>query len=125
MRDFSWTRPWGLSQITAIDQARFFYEIERYLPSRHEPYARYLLSHIIKEQRWGVASLVHPNWTFFFKGGWGSGTGWVNHQVGFWERGSMRLGIAVMTRESPSHGYASQTLRGVARRLLGEFPKPR
>jgi hypothetical protein len=125
MRSFRWTRPWGLSQINATEQVRFFYDIERYLPKQHEAYARYLLSHIVRDQRWGIASLVHPNWKFFFKGGWGSGTGWVNHQVGFWERDSMRVGIAVMTRDSPSHGYASQTLRGVARRLLGKFPKPR
>lgn len=124
MYHFHWTRPWGLSEINAVEQARFFYRIERYIPERHEAYARYLLSHIIREQRWGIGSLRHPNWTFFFKGGWGSGTGWVNHQVGFFERGKMRIGIAVLTRDSPSHDYASQTLRGVARRLLGKFPKP-
>jgi hypothetical protein len=124
MWHFKWTRPWGLSQINAVEQSRFFYRIERYIPKRHEGYARYLLSHIVPKQRWGIASLKHPNWTFFFKGGWGSGTGWVNHQVGFFQRGDMRLGIAVLTRDSPDHEYASQTLRGVARRLLGKFPQP-
>ena len=124
MDAFRWTRPWGLSQINAAEHVRFFYRIERYIPSRHEAYARYLLSHIIKEQRWGIASLSHPNWTFFFKGGWGSGTGSVNHQVGFFERDGQRIGIAVTTLDSPSHDYASQTLRGVGRRLLGELPEP-
>jgi hypothetical protein len=124
MDHFHWTRPWGLSRVNALEQARFFFHLERYIPRRHEAYARYLLSHIVPEQRWGIASLRHPNWTFFFKGGWGSGTGWVNHQVGFFERGSRRIAIAVMTRDSPSHEYASQTLRGVGRRLLGKFPSP-
>ncbi|MEA2497732.1 MAG: hypothetical protein QOH26_137 [Actinomycetota bacterium] len=124
MKAFSWTRPWGLSQINAVEQARFFFKLERYIPARHEAYARYLLSHIVPSQRWGIASLNHPNWTFFFKGGWGSGTGWVNHQVGFFERDGRRIAIAVTTRDSPSHDYASQTLRGVGRRLLGEMPDP-
>jgi hypothetical protein len=124
MWDFRWTRPWGLSKINAVEQAKFFFKLERYIPARHEDYARILLSHIVPSQRWGIASLEKPNWTFFFKGGWGSGTGWVNHQVGFFERGRRRVAIAVMTRDSPDHTYASRTLRGVARRLLEDMPNP-
>ncbi len=123
MRHFSYTRPWGLSRINARDQARFMFRLERYIPARHEGYARYLLSHILESQSWGVGSLHHPNWTFYFKGGWGSGTGWVGHQVAFLERGDLRIAIAVLTESSPSHRYATETVRGVADRLLQDLPR--
>ena len=124
MKDFHYTRPWGLSTISARDQARFFFRLDRYVPERHEGYARYLLAHIVQSQRWGIGRVHRPNWKLFFKGGWGSGTGWVNHQVAFLERGDLRIAIAIMTRDSPSHDYASQTLREVADRLLDDLPEP-
>jgi D-alanyl-D-alanine carboxypeptidase len=124
MKDFHYTRPWGLSTISARDQVRFFFRLDRYVPERHEGYARYLLAHIVESQRWGIGRVYRPNWKFFFKGGWGSGTGWVNHQVAFLERGNLRIAIAIMTRDSPSHDYGSQTLREVAERLLDDLPEP-
>ncbi|MGH2754560.1 MAG: serine hydrolase, partial [Actinomycetota bacterium] len=71
MRRFSYTRPWGNSLITASDQARFFFHVERYIPRRHEDHARYLLSHVTDSQRWGIGEVRRPAWRFFFKGGWG------------------------------------------------------
>jgi beta-lactamase class A len=124
MTHFHYTRPWGLSTVTAAEQARFMYRLERYIPDRHEGFARYLLSHIVKRQRWGIGRLNKPNWRFFFKGGWGSGTGAVCHQVAWLEREDMRIGVAVMITDSPSHDYAKQTLYGVFRRLLADLPKP-
>ena len=124
MRDFHYTRPWGLSTTSARDQARFFFKLERYVPERHEGYARFLLSHIVESQRWGIGRVHRPNWTFFFKGGWGSGTGLVNHQAAFLERGPLRIAIAIMTRDNPSHAYGSETLRAVAERLLYDLPEP-
>ena len=124
MRDFHYTRPWGLSTTSARDQARFFFRLERYVPERHEGYARYLLSHIVESQRWGIGRVHRPNWRFFFKGGWGSGTGLVNHQAAFLERGPLRIAIAIMTRDNPSHDYGSETLRAVAERLLDDLPEP-
>lgn len=124
MRDFHYTRPWGLSTTSARDQARFFFKLERYVPGRHEGYARYLLSHIVESQRWGIVRVHRPNWKFFFKGGWGSGTGSVNHQAAFLERGPLRIAIAIMTRDNPSHDYGSETLRAVAARLLHDLPEP-
>jgi hypothetical protein len=124
MEHFHYTRPWGLSTVTAGEQARFVYKLERYIPERHEGYARYLLSHIVSSQRWGIGELNHPNWRFFFKGGWGSGTGAVCHQVAFLEREDMRIAAAVMITGSPSHEYAKETLRGVFQRLLRDLPKP-
>ena len=124
MKHFVYRRPWGLSTVTAAEQAAFMYRLERYIPKRHERYARYLLSHITESQRWGIGELSRPNWKFFFKGGWGSGSGAVCHQIAFIQRGDMRIAVAVMITNSPSHGYATDTLRGVFKILLGELPKP-
>lgn len=124
MRDFSYTRPWGLSQTSAVDQARFFFHYERYLPRRHEGYARYLLAHVVAEQRWGIGQINRPKWKIFFKGGWGSGTGAVCHQAAFLERKGLRISAAVMITSSPSHAYATETLRGMFKRLLRRLPKP-
>ena len=124
MKRFTYRRPWGLSTVTAADQARFMFSLERFIPKRHERFARYLLSHIVRSQRWGVGELHHPNWRFFFKGGWGTGTGAVCHQVAFLERDGMRIAAAVMITDSPSHAYATETLRGVFDRLLKDLPKP-
>jgi hypothetical protein len=114
---------WGLSEITAGDQARFFYRIDRYVPERHRAYARYLLSHIVASQRWGIPPETPSGWRIFFKGGWASGTGRVTHQVALLEEHDQRLAIAVLTEFNPSHDYGTQTIRGVAARLLGTpFP---
>src|SRR4051812_29917577 len=118
MTRFVIAQVWGLSQITARDQTRFFLHIERLLPARHRAYALKLLRTIIPSQRWGMAQVIPAGWTLYFKGGWGSGTGAVDHQVGLLTRGKDRVSIAVLTVNSPSHAYGKATLRGVSRRLL-------
>jgi hypothetical protein len=125
MAHFRVRAPWGLSEITAADQARFFYRIERYIPKRHRAYARYLLSHIVASQRWGIPPVVPGSWKIFFKGGWGSGTGRVTHQVALLKTGYGRLAVAVLTEYNPSHTYGTSTIRGLAARLLSlPLPQP-
>ena len=119
MRDFSFHySPWGLSRTSARDQARFMFRLERWIPNRHEAYARQLLRTIVRSQRWGIPPEVPDGWRIFFKGGWGSGTGWVTHQVAFLKNGDRRIAIAILVRDSPNHTYGTRTIRGVARRLL-------
>ena len=100
------------------------FHLDRYIPARHDAYARYLLAHITPSQRWGIGRLHHDKWKLFFKGGWGSGTGAVEHQIAFMERGNLRIAAAVMITNSPSHPYAELTLEGMFRRLLYHLPKP-
>jgi hypothetical protein len=123
MRHFRLRSPWGLSEVTAGDQARFFYRIDRYVPVRHRRYARRLLSSIVAQQRWGIPPERPPGWQIFFKGGWGSGTGRVTHQSALLENGGQRISISVLTEWNPSHFYGTRTIRGIARRLL-ETPLP-
>jgi len=118
MTRFRIAQVWGLSQVTARDQTKFFLHIDGFVPKRHRDYALRLLRTIVPSQRWGFAQVIPDGWTLFFKGGWGSGTGAVDHQVGLLRRGEDRVAIAVLTLNSPSHDYGKATLRGVAKRLL-------
>lgn len=124
MKHFRYRRPWGLSTVTAAEQAAFMYKLENFIPDRHDGYARFLLSHVVESQRWGIGELDKPKWRFFFKGGWGSGSGAVCHQVAFIKRQDMRIAVAVMITDSPSHAYATDTLKGVFGRLLSRLPQP-
>jgi hypothetical protein len=118
MVHFRLRSPWGLSEVTAGDQASFFFRIDKYVPVRHRRYARRLLRTIVSTQRWGIARVVPEGWTIFFKGGWGSGTGRVTHQSALLQNGTKRLAVSVLTEWSPSHEYGTRTIRGVAARLL-------
>ena len=111
-------RPWGLTPIDVAGQTRFFLHIDRRVPRRHRRYAMRLLGSIIPSQRWGIARVRPRGWAVYFKGGWGSGTGWADHQVALLRRGRRRLSVAILITSSPSHAYAKETLRGVATRLL-------
>ncbi len=123
MRDFSYTRPWGASRTSARDQARLLFRLRQYVPQRHERYVLDLLTRIVPSQRWGIGKVETSGWRKHFKGGWGSGSGAVDHQVVRLEgAGGDRIGLAVLTTGSPSHRYAKRTLRGVFERLLGNLP---
>jgi hypothetical protein len=126
MRAFSPAAIWGLSRIDAADQTLFFLHVDRFVPRRHRATALRLLSSIVPSQRWGIAQVRPPGWALYFKGGWGSGSGAVDHQVALLRRGGRRVSVAILTTGSPSHVYGKETLRGVAVRLLsGLAARPR
>ena len=118
MHRFHATRPWGLSTIDVADQTRFFLHIDRYVPRRHRRDALRLLGSIVPSQRWGIGRVRPRGWALYFKGGWGSGTGWADHQVALLRRGRRRIAVAILITSSPSHEYGKETLRGIAARLL-------
>jgi beta-lactamase class A len=109
---------WGNARVDARDLTRFWLHVERLLPARHRAYAMRLLRSVVPRQRWGIARAVPRGWRLAFKGGWGSGTGRVDHQAGLLAQGRERVAIAVLTFANPSHAYGEATERGVARRLL-------
>jgi hypothetical protein len=112
---------WGLSRIDAADQARYFLHLDSFVAPRHRAYAMQLLNTITPAQRWGIARVRPPGWRLYFKGGWGSGTGWVDHQVALLTRGDERVSVAVLTHLDGSHPYGKETLRGIAQRLLRDL----
>jgi hypothetical protein len=124
MLHFRLRSPWGLTEITARDQARFFYRIRSFVPVRHRTYALNLLSSIVPSQRWGIPPGKPPRWSIHFKGGWGSGSGAVTHQAALLRRDGWRLSLAVFTTSNPSHSYGTATIEGVARRFLRPRPLP-
>jgi beta-lactamase class A len=118
MPSFRLRSPWGLSEITAREQTRFFLRIDATMPARHRDYGMGLLRTIVPSQRWGIGEVVPVGWTVWFKGGWGSGTGAVDHQVALLTRGDERVAVAVLSTDQRSHRYGKVTLRGVFARLL-------
>ena len=76
------------------------------------------LKTVTKSQRWGIGKATPRGWTAYFKGGWGSGTGRVDHQVALLTRGRERVSVAVLTVTNGTHKTGKATLRGVFLRLL-------
>jgi hypothetical protein len=125
MTDFSIVGIWARAQISAADQAKFFFRMDTLVPRRFRGYARGLLSGIAGYESWGIPAVARPGWHVFFKGGWrGTGLGQLVHQVARLERGHTRFAMAVMTDGDPSMGYGITTIQGVTARLVARPPGP-
>jgi D-alanyl-D-alanine dipeptidase len=121
MRDFSVAGYWSGAHFSASDQARFFRAFDRLVPARSRGYARDLLSSIVAWQRWGFSHYsLATGFRTFFKGGWrGTGLGQLVHEAALFERGPLRVSMAVLSDGNPSHDYGTATLRGAAQRIFG------
>jgi hypothetical protein len=108
------------AQITAADQARFFYRLPRLVPRSHRALALYLLSHVVSYQSWGVPRIARPKgWTVWFKGGWrGTARGQLVHQVARLHKGRRTFSMCVLTDGDPSMTYGIETIQGATVRLL-------
>ena len=120
MTDFSVSGFWANAQISAADQARFFFRMDSLIPREFVGYARFLLSTIAGYESWGIPAVARPRgYAVFFKGGWrGTSLGQLVHQVGRLEGHSRTFSLAVMTDGDPSMGYGIETIQGVTARLL-------
>jgi hypothetical protein len=119
MRRFIRSPVWGGCQVTARDQARFFFRIRHLISQRHRQYALGLLRRIVSYERWGIPHGSPSGWRVYFKGGWfNDNDGWRVHQAALLERDGRHISVAVLTRGSPSLGYGAATIAGVTARLL-------
>jgi hypothetical protein len=120
MTDFSISGIWANAQISAADQARFFFRMDSLIPPEFVGYARFLLSTIAGYESWGIPAVARPRgYAVFFKGGWrGTSLGQLVHQVGRLEGHGRTWSMAVMTDGDPSMGYGIDTIQGVTARLL-------
>lgn len=117
MTDFASSASWGFTQISAADQSRFFYLLDRLIPPRFDAYARGLLSGITADQAWGIPAAARPRFRVFFKGGWLPGRGLVS-QASRLEGLRGTFALAVLTAGGPSMFYGEQTIEGVAARVI-------
>jgi len=121
MDHFTTQPTWGLSTITAREQARFFYRLEEFIPRRHRGYAMHLLTKIVSSQRWGIPPVAPGGWKLHFKGGWSGRPSWRINQVMLLRKPPRRFSVAILTREQPSKEYGEHSIEGVARRLLRNY----
>jgi hypothetical protein len=120
MTDFSISGIWANAQISAADQANFFFAMDSLIPREFVGYARYLLSTIAGYESWGIPAIARPlGYSVFFKGGWrGTSLGQLVHQIGRLEGHRRTFAMAVMTDGDPSMGYGIDTIQGVTASLV-------
>jgi len=109
---------WGNSRVTARDLSKLMLRLDDVLPARHRSTILSFLRTITPSQRWGVGEVAPRGWRLYFKGGWGSGTGAVDHQAALLTKGSLKVSLAITTTGNGTHAAGKETLRGVAARLL-------
>jgi len=125
MKDFEPGAGWLDSRVSAADQARFFFDLERYVPAARRAFARELLAGITPMQRWGIPAAAGPaGWETFFKGGWLGLDNRLMLQAAWLEKGQKRWALAVLTDDNPDRAYGWDTQKGVTGLLLGEEPTP-
>jgi hypothetical protein len=109
---------WITTLITAADMARFFRDMDTYIPKDHLTFADHLLASITPSQRWGIPPAAEPaGYRVFFKGGW-LGANVLANQAARLVRGRVRLGLAVFTDNNPGPLYGQETITGITARLL-------
>ena len=118
MKGLRTTGAWITTRVTAADLALFFHDMHRWLPARHRAFADHLLSHITPYQCWGIPAAARPlGYRVYFKPGW-FGAWVLAHQAARLERGSVCIGLAVLTDDNPAEDYGKDTVAGVTARLL-------
>jgi hypothetical protein len=120
MTEFSISGIWANAQLSAADQARFFFEMDSLVPREFVGYARFLFSTIAGYESWGIPAVARPlGYTVFFKGGWRpSPDVYLVHQIARLEGHGHTFALAVMTDGDPGMGYGIATIQGVTAALL-------
>ena len=118
MGSFQTSSAWILCRVSAADMARFFRDMERYVPRAHRRFANNLLCHIVPYQSWGIPEAARPlGYRVYFKAGW-LGAWTLANEAARLERKRVRVGLAVLTDQNPSEGYGKETVARVTARLL-------
>ena len=120
MTEFSISGIWANAMISAADQAKFFFEMDKLIPKEFVGYARSLLSGIAGYESWGIPAIARPKgYTVFFKAGWRpTNLGYLVHQIARLEGHKRTFSMAVMTDGDPDMGYGIDTIQDVTAALL-------
>jgi hypothetical protein len=117
MTDFSIVGSFKNAMTSAADQARYFFEMDSFIPHEFVGYANYLLSHIVSYESWGIPAVARPRgYRVYFKGGWFPP--FLENQAARLYGHGKRFAIAVLTDNDPSFAYGIDTIQGVAATLL-------
>jgi hypothetical protein len=109
---------WIVSKVAPADMARFFRDMEKYVPAPHRRFANSLLAHVVSHQRWGIPVAAEPRgYRVYFKPGW-LGAWILANEAARLERERVRIGLAVFTEQNPTSSYGKDTIAGVTARLL-------
>jgi len=118
MASFRTAAGWILCRVDAADMARFFRDMEEYVPRAHRGFADRLLSSVVSYQSWGIPAEARPlGYRAYFKAGW-LGNWTLASEVARLERGRVRIGVAVFTDHNAGGDYGKETVAGVTARLL-------
>jgi hypothetical protein len=120
MVDFSVTTDWGSAILSAYDQAKFFFEMDRLIPKEFVGYARSLLSTIAGFESWGIPAVARPlGYHVFFKGGWRPSPDiYLVHQVARLEGHGRTFAMAIMTDGDAGMGDGISKIQGTTAALL-------
>jgi hypothetical protein len=124
MSDFDIAGRWDLAQITAADQARFFYGMDDLLPAGYRTWVRELLASVNRYRGWGMPQVARSyGWQVYFKDGWmPTGRGQLVDQVVRCERRGVTFAVAVLTDGDPYPDYGVATMSGVGEHIFGVSP---
>ena len=118
MKTFRSSGAWIACRVGAADMARFFRDMEQYIPTAGRRFANGLLAHIVSYERWGIPVAAEPRgYRVYFKPGWLGGWTLANEAARL-ERRGVHIGLAVFTDHNPSSTYGKDTIAGVTARLL-------
>ncbi|HUC59741.1 MAG TPA: serine hydrolase [Streptosporangiaceae bacterium] len=111
---------WGLSLLTAHDEMLLLALItgpNDVLTKPSRVYARYLMAHVIADQRWGVPAGAPRGVIVHVKNGWlpYPGSLWEINSIGTFTNAHRAYLIAMLTYDNPSMGYGIDTIEGAAR----------
>jgi beta-lactamase class A len=110
---------WGLTQITAHDEARLLRLLlsqNPVLDPASRSYALRLMARVIPAQRWGVPAGAPDHLTAHVKNGWlpRPAHGWRVHSVGCFTGRHGSYSIVVLTQDNPSMAYGIRTIEAIA-----------
>ena len=107
---------WSLTRTTADDQVRLLQALVRGggpLRAKNRAYVLDLMSHVIKEQSWGVRAAARAGDEVAVKNGWmtheADGDRWAVNSIGRVTGHGHDFLIAVFTAHNPSEGYGIAT----------------
>jgi beta-lactamase class A len=131
------TRPhdggqWGLTRTSAADQVTLVRTLLRRTPllsPASQQFARHLMRHTAREQRWGVSAGPSAQAVVGLKDGWlpvaADDDRWAINSIGWVRDGRRKYEIAILTAHQPSEDYGIDTVEGLSRIVWAHMARHR